>query len=66
MNVVKKHEKPSAQNQTGGIVDKEMPIHVSNVMVIDPKTKEPTRVARKREEGKASVRISVKSKNVLD
>ena len=65
VNVVKKHQAPNAQNQEGGIVEKEMPIHVSNVMVIDPKSAEPTRVARKREDGK-SVRVSVKTKNVID
>ncbi len=65
VNVVKKHQAPDANNQEGGIIEKEMPIHVSNVMVIDPKSGEPTRVARKRENGK-SVRVSVKTKNVID
>jgi large subunit ribosomal protein L24 len=63
VNVCKRHEKPSRTNQTGGIVEKEMPIAISNVMLLDGKT--PTRVARKREAGKKSVRVSVKSGNVL-
>jgi large subunit ribosomal protein L24 len=66
VNVVKKHEKPSAENQTGGITEKEMPIHISNVMLIEPKTGEPTRVVRKRETGKPSIRVSVKTKNEID
>lgn len=44
VNIVKKHQKPSQANQTGGIVEVEAPIHVSNVMFIDPSTGEPTRV----------------------
>ncbi len=63
VNVCKRHEKPSRTNQTGGIVEKEMPIAISNVMLLDGKT--PTRVTRKREAGKKSVRVSVKSGNVL-
>lgn len=63
VNVCKRHEKPSRTNRTGGIVEKEMPIAISNVMLLDGST--PTRVARKREAGKKSVRVSVKSGNVL-
>lgn len=66
VNIGKRSEKPSQANQTGGIVDKEMPIAISNVMVIDSKSGKPTRIRRKREQGKASVRVSVKSGNVLD
>jgi large subunit ribosomal protein L24 len=66
VNVGKRHEKPSQQNQTGGIVEKEMPIAISNVMVVDAKSGIPTRIRRKREQGKASVRVSVKSGSVLD
>lgn len=63
VNVCKRHEKPSRTNQTGGIVEKEMPIAISNVMLLDGST--PTRVVRKREAGKKSVRVSVKTGNVL-
>lgn len=66
VNKVKRHEKPSATNQTGGIVEKEMPIDVSNVMVVDPKTGEPTRIRRERVNGKPSVRVAVKNGNKLD
>lgn len=43
VNIRKKHERPNQQNQTGGIVSKEMPIHYSNVMLLDS-DKNPTRV----------------------
>ena len=66
VNLGKKHEKPGRANQAGGIVTKEMPISLSNVMVVDAKTGAPTRIRRKREQGKASVRVSVKSGAVLD
>ena len=47
VNIVKKHSKPSQMNPQGGIINQEAPIHVSNVMPIDPKTGEPTRVGYK-------------------
>ncbi len=57
VNIVKKHSKPSQLNPQGGIITKEAPIHVSNVMILDPKTGEPTRVGFKVEDGK-KVRIA--------
>ena len=65
VNIVKKHSKPSQLNPQGGIITKEAPIHVSNVMVLDPKTGEPTRVGFKVEDGK-KVRIAKKSGELLD
>ena len=47
VNIVKKHTKPIQVNPQGGIISQEAPIHVSNVMLIDPKTGEPTRVGYK-------------------
>ena len=61
INKVKKSTKPSAQNPQGGIVEKEAPIHMSNLSVLDPKTKKPTRVGYKRDENGKKVRISKKS-----
>ena len=49
INLVKRHQKPSQEN-AGGIVSKEMPIHVSNVAILDPKTKKPARVGYRFEE----------------
>ncbi|PWG80003.1 50S ribosomal protein L24 [Pararcticibacter amylolyticus] len=60
-NMVSRHTKPNAANPNGGIIKKEAPIHVSNLMVVDPKTGKPTRVGRqKNAEGKL-VRIAKKS-----
>jgi large subunit ribosomal protein L24 len=64
--VAKKHMKPSQENPQGGIVEKTMAIHASNVMLIDPKSGLPTRVRRQREAGKASVRVAVRTGNVID
>ena len=60
-NLVKKHRKPSAQNRLGQIVDKPMPIHVSNVMLADPKTGKPTRIKISRDDKGSRMRIAVKS-----
>jgi large subunit ribosomal protein L24 len=60
VNIVTKHSKPSAQNTKGGIIKKEAPIHISNVMLWDAKAKAPAKVKRERENGK-SVRVSKKS-----
>lgn len=56
INMVKKHTKPSNINPQGGILNVEAPIHVSNVMLIDPKTGEPTRVNYQVKDGKKSTR----------
>jgi large subunit ribosomal protein L24 len=59
INVRKKHEKPNKINQNGGIIEKEMPIAVSNVMLLEGG--KPVRTRRVREPGKRSVRVSVKT-----
>ncbi len=51
VNIVKKHSKPTGDNP-GGINDIPAPIHISNLMLIDPKSGEPTRVGRREENGK--------------
>ena len=58
VNVRKKHRKPTQANPEGSIVDIYAPIHVSNVALIDPKTKKATRVGFQVENGK-KVRVSV-------
>ena len=60
VNIITKHTKPSAQNTQGGIVKKEAPIHISNVMLWDAKANAPSKVKRVRENGK-TVRVSQKS-----
>lgn len=64
VNVVSRHTKPSNSNPDGGIVKKEAPIHASNVMLVDPKTNERTRVGSKVEDGK-KVRYAKKTGNVF-
>ncbi|MFP7300130.1 50S ribosomal protein L24 [Bacillus sp. EB106-08-02-XG196] len=64
VNIVKKHSKPSQVNPQGGIMSFEAPIHVSNVMPIDPKSGNPTRVGYTTVDGK-KVRVA-KSGEVLD
>lgn len=64
VNMVSKHTKPSAKNPQGGIVKKEAPIHISNIALVDPKTKETTRTGV-RTEGDKKVRFSKKSNQVL-
>lgn len=65
VNIVKKHAKPSQANPQGGIIEMEAPIHASNVMPLDPETKEPTRVGYRIENGK-KIRIAKKSGKPLD
>jgi len=65
INMAKRHQKPSQEN-AGGIVSKEMPIHVSNVALIDPKSGKATRVAMRVEEGGRKVRIAKRSGDAID
>jgi len=64
INMVSKHTKPSAKNPQGGIVKKEAPIHISNLALVDPKSKEATKVGFK-SEGDKKVRFSKKSNQVV-
>ncbi len=64
VNVSKRHQKPSQEN-AGGIVNKEMPIHVSNVAIVDPKTGKATKVAKKVIEGR-KVRVAKRSGETID
>ena len=61
VNMVSKHTKPNAKAPQGGIVKKEAPIHLSNLNVLDPKTKTATRIGRKMNEEGKLVRYSKKS-----
>ena len=65
INAVKRHTKPS-QTNPGGIVDKELPIHLSNLAIIDPKDDKPTRVGFKRLEDGRKVRFAKRSGEVID
>jgi len=69
-NMVSKHTKPSAKNPQGGIVKKEAPIHISNLSLIDPKSKQATKTGKVtkvgfKQEGDKKVRFPKKSNQVL-
>ena len=66
VNVAKKHVKPNQFNPNGGIVSKELPIHISNVQLVDPKTEMPTRVGYKLLADGKKVMVARKSKEVID
>ena len=58
LNVVKRHQKPNARNQQGGVIEKEMPFHASKVMPVDPKTGKGTRVNFKSDDKGNKVRLA--------
>ena len=61
VNMVSKHSKPNADNPQGGIVKQEAPIHISNLMVVDPSSGNPTRIGRRKNDNGKLVRYSKKS-----
>lgn len=63
VNIVKRHQKPTNE-KPGGIIEKAAPIHISNVMLVDPKSGKPTRIGRKEVDGKL-VRYSKKSGEII-
>ena len=65
INMAKRHTKPT-QESAGGIISKEMPIHVSNVAYIDPKDGKATRIGYKVEKGGRKVRVAKRSGEVVD
>jgi large subunit ribosomal protein L24 len=62
---VKKHQKPNQANPQGGIVEKDLPIHISKVMLLDSKTDKPTRVRIAKDSDGKKVRVTVKSGTTL-
>ncbi|WP_341787588.1 50S ribosomal protein L24 [Rickettsia endosymbiont of Cantharis rufa] len=64
VNLVKKHTKPNQMSE-GGIITKELPIHISNIAHIDPKTGSPTKVAFKFLEDGSKVRLAKKSGEII-
>ncbi len=65
VNVVKKHQKGNGQTP-GGIVDMEAPIHASNIMIVDPKTKKPTRIGHSTDKNGKKIRVTKKSNSSLN
>lgn len=66
VNIVKKHLKPKNNNGNGEIIETEAPIHKSNVMLVDPKTKKPTKVKIETDNKGKKVRVSKKSNEKID
>lgn len=66
VNIVKKHQRARQQGQQSEIIEREAPIHLSNVMLIDPNTNEPTRATFRRREDGSLVRVGKKSGEDID
>jgi large subunit ribosomal protein L24 len=71
-NIVKRHQRPTTLRDTqrssqvgGGVIEKEGPIHISNVMLLDPKSGDPTRVRVKREDGRRT-RVAARSGEAIE
>jgi len=64
VNIQKRHQRPTAKRQKGQIIEKALPIHVSNVMIKDPKSGKPSRVGYK-DEGGTRVRFAKKSGSTI-
>jgi large subunit ribosomal protein L24 len=58
--MIKRHSRPSAQTAQGGIIEKEGPLHISNVMIVCDKCAEPTRVGKRKLEDGSMVRVCKK------
>ncbi len=65
INLIKRHQRRTQQNQQGGIVEKEAPVHVSNVMLVCPNTKQPTRIGKEILRDGSRARVSKKSGEML-
>ena len=66
VNMIKRHTKPTAEGQQGQIVEKEAPIHVSNLLVVCPKCTETTRVGRKTLDDDSKVRVCKKCSESIE
>jgi large subunit ribosomal protein L24 len=66
LNFIKRHAKPSQQMRQGGIIEKEAPLTLSNLMVLCPKCNKPVRTGKKKLEDRKSVRVCRKCGDVLD
>ena len=66
VNLVKKHQRPSAANPSGGIIEKEASLHVSNVAHLDPSTQKPTRVGYKFLDDGRKVRFAKRSNEIIE
>ena len=66
VNMRKHHTRPPSRDPQGGIIEREAPIHISNIMVVCPKTDQPTRISHKQLDSGKYVRISARSGEMID
>jgi len=66
VNMRKHHTRPTSRDPQGGIIEREAPIHISNIMVICLKTDQPTRIGHKQLDSGKHVRVSVRSGEMID
>ena len=66
VNMVKRHQKPRSAQQQGGIIEKEAPIHLSNVVPICGRCNKPTRVGHRQLEGGRTMRVCRRCNEILD
>lgn len=66
VNMRKHHTRPTSRDPQGGIIERETPIHISNIMVVCPKTDQPTRISHKRLDNGKHVRVSARSGEMID
>jgi large subunit ribosomal protein L24 len=68
LNMIKRHQRPlpGRPNMQVGVIEREGPIHVSNVAIVDPKDKKPTRVGIRRDESGNRMRVTKRSGSELD
>jgi large subunit ribosomal protein L24 len=66
INLMKKHQKPTQKLRQGGIIEREAPLHLSNVMLVDPRSDKPTRVGVKQLADGRKARVARKSGEMMD
>ena len=66
VNIAKRHTKPSGMGKPGGIIEKEATIHLSNIMLIDPKTDKPTRIGFRVLDNGSKARVARSTGNVIE
>jgi len=66
LNLIKKHQRPTQKVRQGGIIEREGPIHLSNVMLVDPGSDKPTRVGMRALSDGKKVRVAKRSGEMLD
>jgi large subunit ribosomal protein L24 len=66
INMIKKHQRPTQNLRQGGIIEREGPIHLSNVMLVDPQSGKPTRVGMRALNDGKKVRVARRSGEILD